>query len=177
MIKAQLTNKMKTRFVLTFASVCAVFLVVNSLTFLTVRFDTVTFLHRYDKTYSIMDWNLPHVVRVHMDADRRLDTVTSNCIFLTTLPESRIPTNRNCWSTIVDQGRLMGNQIPVVNKKLLSMYLGQKNASWDIIAYYIGETKFYSINPTGQIIENDVPITLQIDSLLYILSHLYILLL
>lgn len=148
--------------------------VANLSTWFFVQFDQFSLFYKYDETYSLIDWNLPHVVREFIDSDGKQDTIMyTGCIFLSTVPASSIPLDRQCTNNIVENGKMVGTQMPILYKKLINTYLGRKDNSWDMVVHYLGETKLYRISPAGELIEEKVPITLKLDSLLYSLTHLY----
>lgn len=155
---------------------CVLFMLVfaNILTFLLVRFDQFNVFHKYDSSYSIYDWNLPHIVTEFIDNDNQKDTVMyTGCVFLSTVTPSNIPVARQCRNNVVGDGKMVGNQIPILNKKLINAYLGRRDESWDIVVHYLGETSLFKISPSGELIEEIVPVTLKLDSFLYSLTHLY----
>lgn len=155
--------------------VLVVMLIVNILTFVQPQLDQFNVLHRYDKIYSISDWNLPHIVRELVDDDDKIDIfMYHGCIFLSTMRKSDIPSKRECYDNIVENGKLKGYQLPKTDNKVLNFYLGRKNNTWDMVIYTTGGTKMYTITPQGQIEEKTTPLSLKIDSALYVLSHLYI---
>ncbi len=147
---------------------------VNILTIMWTEMDQFNVFHRYDKTYSVMDWNLPHIVSEQIDQDDKVDTVMyTGCVFLTTVPAINIPTNKQCKNNIVGNGETIGIQMPILYKKLINTYVAQKDDLWEIVVHYAGETKLYKITSGGELLEEKTPITLKLDSLLYSLSHLY----
>ncbi len=151
----------------------------NILTFIVPTFDQFSVFHRYSKIYSISDWNLPHVVRVDMDHDRIDDVVTpSGCVFISTMYVSSVGNNPSfCTDNLVHEGKTHGFKIPQVSGKFVRSFIAKESENWYIVVQTVSETNRYFISPMGLVPERDTQISVALDSILYLLSHLYILVL
>lgn len=155
--------------------VILILLAINLLTFKLPQLDQFNVLYRYDRIYSLLDWNIPHNVHEIIDSDSKVDVVTYyGCVFLSTRQSSNIPNDRLCYDNVVEEGKMKGYQIPISQRKIINSYLGKKGSSWNIVVHTLGETKLYEIATEGLILEKQTPLTLKVDSILYLLSHLYV---
>ena len=147
---------------------------INMGTYLLPRFDQFNLFYKYDATHSLIDWNLLHIVSENIDADGKKDTIMyTGCVFLTIVSASTIPKDSQCKNNVVENGEMVGRQLPISRKKLINSYVGRKGNSWDIVTHYLGETKLYTITAGGDIVEENVPVALKVDSFLYTITHLY----
>lgn len=169
----KVTSKKSGKIILTFAVIVFSLLLIQIITFCTPSLDQLNVFYKFNESYSLVDWNLPHRINIDLDNDSKIDTVMpSHCIILTST-SSVIPQNQTC----TDSGLAKGFQAPIPQNKFIHSYIGRKNSMWFLIINTLGETKMYEINRENILTEVSVPILLKMDSTLYLLTHLYTLVL
>jgi hypothetical protein len=158
-----------------FISIIIFILCLQILSFSSPSLDQFNIFHRFDKVYSLENWNLPYNVKVDIDGDGKKDNVTFyRCVFLSSADAKNIPPNNICSDKLIGNGKAKGYQVdPSSSQKLINSYLGRKHTAWQIVVNRLGNTKLYEINPDGTIQEKETPLSLRIDSSIYLLAHLF----
>ncbi len=132
--------------------VLVVLIIVNFLAMFNPRLDQFNVFYRFQKAYSLSDWNLPHNVTVDIDNDGKLDKVTFyGCIFLSSVDPKKIPQKDVCFDSFVAKGKTKGFQMPRSSTRRLNSYLAEKNGSWFTVVNSLGGTKLYRIDIQGSV--------------------------
>jgi hypothetical protein len=158
--------------------VMTVILAANTVSFYYLGWDQFNIFYKAKETYSINDWNLPHIVEVDIDNDGIKDRVLhDNCIYLSGIRKlTDVAINRLCTTELVDNKvgiKIVPDEKNKNGKRFVNEYLLlSQDDKWYVVQNRIGKTLMLQIKPTGEIEEAKVPFGLWLDSAIYTMSHI-----
>lgn len=132
---------------------------------------------KYDTVYRLLTWNIPDTVFVDIDQDGIKDRITfTGCLTFSGSLDSKPASeeyycegNNNKSLKIYDLEKRPGRGV------ILAYAARTKNGQWDIVLVNNLKTELYNINNQRKVYQRKPPISLQADSMLYFLSHLFVL--
>lgn len=164
-------------FLLLCLSTLIVIVFTNIIAFFAIDADQFNLFHKYEKIYRLETWNIPNNVDADINGDGVEDRISwTGCLFLSgTLDKAIVSKQYDCHDK-------QANGISVFNieksffPQVRLSYIGKTNSNkWDIILTRNLHTELFNITVKGEVIQGNAPISLKADTVIYFITHLFVL--
>ena len=149
---------------------------INCFSFFSPNADQFNLFHHYKEIYPLETWNIPSNVEVDINSDGFEDRITwTGCLILLGQEDNEsVSKQYTC-----EDGQMKGISVFNIEKskfpQIRLSYVGKtKNNAWEIVLIKNLQTEVFGITKKGDIFQIKPPLSLQVDTLAYFLSHLFV---
>ncbi len=154
-----------------------IIIITNIISIYSIGADQFNIFHKYERVYRLETWNIPNNVDVDINNDGIDDRMAfTGCLTLSGTIEDKDIVNKqyDC-----DTGQSKGIRIFRIGKTSLPQirlsYVGKSGKNWDIVLIRNLQTEVFNIDGQGNVISKNPSLSLQLDTIAYFISHLFVL--